>query len=92
MYLFALQNDVSGIYNATASGPVSNRYFMTILAKELSRPFFIPNVPSFALKLIYGELANVVLGGNNLSNEKILHEGFVFEYPDLNSALRNLLR
>ena len=64
---------------------------MKVLAKKLSRPFFVPNVPSFALKLFYGELAEVVLGGNNVSNEKILNAGFVFNYPDLNSALENLL-
>ncbi len=91
LYLFALENEISGAYNASSTETVSNKEFMKRVSKILSRPFFVPNVPAFALKLVFGELAEVVLGGNNLSNEKILQEGFVFEYPDLNSALENLL-
>ena len=90
MYLYIIETELSGIYNAVATQPVTNKKFTELLAQNLSRPYFLPNVPSFLLRLGLGELSDILLGGNNVSNEKILKEGFVFKYPDLNSALKNL--
>ena len=91
LYLFALQNNIKGSFNAVSSEPVTNKTFMKNVASVLSRPFFLPNVPALFLKIGLGELSDVLLGGNKVSNEKIMREGFVFQYPDLNSALKNTL-
>ena len=91
MYLFALDKNIKGAYNAVATNPVTNKEFMKLISKALSRPFFLPKIPSFLLKLGLGELADILLGGNRVSNEKIIHEGFTFNYPELNSALNNIL-
>jgi NAD dependent epimerase/dehydratase family enzyme len=52
---------------------------------------FLPNVPSFALKLALGEMSQAVLGGNKVSNERITNHGFEFKYKELMPALQNLL-
>ena len=90
LYLFAIENSILGAFNASASQTLTNREFMARLAKSLSRPYFMPVVPAFLLKGFLGEMAGLVLGGNNASNEKILGEGFEFTFPGINSALENL--
>lgn len=76
-----------GAYNAVAPEHVSNRQFSEQLAKSLRKPFFAPNVPAFLLKLRFGRMANVLLEGSRVSNDKLLTTGFVFNYPALSEAL-----
>jgi uncharacterized protein len=89
MYIFALENEsLSGVYNAVAPQPVTNKTFIMELAKRLKGRFFIPlYVPSFALEIVLGEKSVEVLKSNNVSCEKIQAAGFSFLYPDLKSAL-----
>lgn len=91
LFQFAIENPVTGVYNAVSPQPVANKEFMKALSNTLNKPFFLPNVPSFLLKLKMGEMASMILGGNRVSAEKIQDEGFTFEYPELKSALENLL-
>jgi uncharacterized protein (TIGR01777 family) len=76
-----------GVYNAVATHPVRNNDFVKTLGKILKRPIWAPNVPKFALKLLLGERAQLVAGGNLVSNERLLSNGFQFEFNDLESAL-----
>ncbi len=78
---------LTGTYNAVASDDTTSQSFSKILAKSLSKPFFMPKVPSFLLKLIFGEMANVLLEGSRVNNQKLLDTGFVFKYPNLKVAL-----
>ena len=92
MYQAAIEHETyEGVYNAVAPKPVTNEEFSKTIAKVLNKPFFLPNVPSFALKLVFGELAGLVLGGNKVSSRKIEETGFTFHYRDVEAALRNLL-
>lgn len=62
------------------------------IADVLKRPLLMPNVPAFALKLLFGEMAITVLGGNYVINKRIADEtSFTYNYADLNLALKNLL-
>lgn len=83
----------NGVYNAVAptAEQCTNAEFTKAIAQQLHRPFWPINVPTFALKLIVGEMAAVVVNGNKISNTKIENEGFRYEYPTLNVALKNLL-
>lgn len=81
----------NGIYNAVSSEETTNNSFSKQLARSLSKPFFLPNVPSFALKLAFGEMANVLLEGSRVNNRKLLETGFMLKYPTLSKALKNLL-
>jgi NAD dependent epimerase/dehydratase family enzyme len=53
------------------------------VAKELHRPLWAPNVPAFAIKLLFGEMSTVVLGSTKASAEKIEGAGFKFECPTI---------
>lgn len=79
-----------GPYNATAPAPVTNGEFTKLLADCLKRPAVLP-VPSWALKLALGEMAELVLGSQRVIPQRLLDQGFQFEYPDLKSALEQAL-
>lgn len=92
LYKAAIEQEAyQDTYNAVAPGPVTNEEFNKVAAKILNKPLFLPNVPSFALKLALGDMASVVLGGHKVSNQKIEATGFTFQYRDLEAALKNLL-
>lgn len=91
--IIALINNqaLSGIINATAPLPVTNQEFSKTLADTLNRPCFC-RVPKTVLKLILGELADLVLYGQNVVPDKLLKSGFSFRYPTLTSALENIFK
>ncbi|MEM6841956.1 MAG: TIGR01777 family oxidoreductase [Bacteroidota bacterium] len=93
LFIFALeQNDMKGVYNGVAPQPATNEELTKKTANVLNKPLFLPNVPAFALKLMLGEMSQVVTGGNRVSSQKIEEAGFKFEYTHLREALVDLLR
>ena len=90
--LFALENEkMQGTYNAVAPNPASNKEVVLAIAKEEKVKAFIPvHVPAFALKIRLGEMSIEVLKSATVSSEKIQNAGFIFQYPDLNSAIQQL--
>jgi len=79
-----------GAYNVTATEQPTNRDLMRAVATALGKPFFLPPVPGFALKLALGELANVILHGSRASNARLLATGFRFEHNTLSEALTSI--
>jgi len=93
MYEFTLKNpDLDGAFNAVAPEHATNRNLTEKAAQVLKKPLFMPNVPAFILKLIFGELSVAVLEGSRASCEKIKSAGFQFKFPDLKEALKDLLK
>jgi hypothetical protein len=92
MILWALDNEaVRGVYNATSPEPVRNRDFARALGRAMHRPAILP-APAFALRLLFGDMANeVLLGGQRVLPARAAREGFVFEYPNLDRALAHAL-
>lgn len=82
--------DLSGPVNVTAPHPLSMKDFCSALGKAVGRPSWLP-VPGFALKLIMGESACVVLEGQRALPRKLMDGGFRFKYADAPSALNDLL-
>lgn len=92
IYEYALQNnDMNGAFNAVSPQHTTNKNLTEKIAEVLRKPLFMPNVPGFVLKLIFGELADALLEGSRASSEKIQKAGFHFQYSDLKKALENLL-
>ena len=87
---FAALNNVSfqGIYNMTAPKPSTNYQFTKTLGKVLGRPTILP-VPTFMLKIVFGEGASILSDGQAAVPKRLLENGFVFDFPDLEGALRN---
>ena len=86
----AEDKNINGIYNAVAPAPITNKEFMKVLAQIFHRPMFLPAVPSVLLKLVLGEKASTVTEGQRVSCKKILDTGFIFQFPDLQSAFENI--
>jgi uncharacterized protein len=88
MVIWALTNTVvSGPLNVTAPHPATNREFTRTLGRAMSRPALIP-APEFALRVILGEMADVVVHGQRVLPAKAHELGFGFSYPLLEPALR----
>jgi len=84
--------EVRGAYNLTAPHAVTNREFAKTLARVLHRPALIPT-PGFPLRAVFGQMADeMLLGGQRVMPARLVAEGFEFEYPALESALRHALR
>jgi uncharacterized protein (TIGR01777 family) len=91
MMLAALQHESwTGPINATAPEPVSNREFSRALGSVLHRPSLLP-VPGAALRLLYGEMAEIVTTGARVVPAKPLVLGYQFRHPRLQGALRSAL-
>lgn len=93
LYITAIENEnLSGVYNAVAPQPVSNKELVLEIAHIEKGKFFIPlHVPSFVLKLILGEMSVEVLKSVTASCDKVHVEGFTFLYPSIEAALKKLL-
>lgn len=91
IFMHLLANGETDVFNGVAPDPVSNKAFTKKLAKAMKKPLFLPNVPSFVLKLMVGEMQVMLTGGNNVSSKKIEDVGFNFQYPSLDSALKELI-
>ncbi len=92
MYLFALKNEMAGVFNAVAPEHITNEQFIRTLAKVTRHRLIMPKVPAFLLRWIFGEMAIIVLEGSRISGEKIQRQSFTFSYSELNNAVVSLYR
>jgi uncharacterized protein len=91
MYLAALDSPgFAGPINASAPAPATNRDFSKALGKALHRPAAAP-VPGFTIKLMYGEMSQIVLTGVRMVPGRATELGYEFTHPDLDEALRDTL-
>jgi uncharacterized protein len=91
LYLAALSIDSwSGAINAAAPDPPTNREFSRALGRALRRPAIFP-VPALAVRLLYGDMAEIVLVGQRIVPARALEHGYAFEHTELEPALRDAL-
>ncbi len=90
MIIYALEKQLDDVFNAVAPNPVTNKELTKAIAQVMGKPLFMPNVPSFLLRTVFGEMASMILGGNKVSSEKIEQNGFKFSFASLYHALNNL--
>ena len=91
MLFYSLNNSkTNGTFNAVASEHINNAFFTQAVANQLNKKIWLPNVPSFVLKFIYGELANIILEGVRVDNQKIINDGFTFKFNTLKEALKDI--
>lgn len=84
---FVLSHDVSGPVNLTGPAPVTNAEFIRTLGRQLHRPTVLP-APALALRIVLGEFAGEVLGGQRAVPAALTRAGFDFEHESLDAALR----
>ena len=76
------------MFNAVAPQPVTNRTLSRSLAKAMQKPFWAPAPPAFALKLMLGEMACIVLDSQRIRSTRL--NDFSFQFPELEGALADL--
>lgn len=91
LFIVAIKNNWEGVYNGVSPYPTSQKEFAKTLAKVLGRPFFLPAVPRFFIRLVAGEMSVLVFNSQNVSAKKVLENGFSYTYPKLEKAMQSLL-
>jgi uncharacterized protein (TIGR01777 family) len=89
-FLFAIENNLEGIYNGVAPNPVSNTKLVKEIAKVLDKPLFLPNIPKFVMQTVLGEMSYLLFASQRVSSKKIEEEGFIFNHPSINNALETI--
>lgn len=83
---------MEGVYNATAPHSVTNREMVREIGKVLHRPVFFPPLPSFVLRTVLGEMADLLLQSQRVSSRRLQNSGFNFTYPALPGALNQIYK
>jgi uncharacterized protein (TIGR01777 family) len=90
-FAFLLKHpEISGPVNVCSPNPVRNKDLAKALGKALHRPSFIP-APAFMVKLVLGEFGSVILKGQRVIPKRLLENGFVFQYPDIEKTLQGIV-
>lgn len=88
---FCIENpEIDGAVNGTAPNPLTNDQFGRVVGRVAGRPHWMP-VPAFMMKWLFGELSVLLLEGQKVLPQKVVHHGFQFRYPTLEPALKQLL-
>jgi uncharacterized protein len=91
IYIKAIEDtQMTGAFNAVAPEHNTNKQFIEAIAHNLNKPFWFPKIPAIAIKVILGKMSEMILTGSRISSDKIKKTGFVFRYPNLESALGQL--
>ncbi len=88
IYIKAIEDSkMQGAYNGVAPDHITNRDVMKALADAFNRPFWAPRVPAFAMKILFGEMADILLKGSRISADKIKEAGYEFRLTDFKNAV-----
>jgi uncharacterized protein len=90
-FVFLLKHpEISGPVNLCSPNPIRNKDLAKALGRALHRPSFLP-APGFMIKLVLGEFGSVILEGQRVVPRRLLENGFVFQYPNIDKALQNIV-
>lgn len=84
-------NQTSGISNIVAPAPITNKEFTKSFAKELSRPAIF-SIPFFVLKILLGKASVLLTESPQVEPKYLLEAGFEFKFPDIDSAMREIVK
>jgi len=87
MFLFTIDQNLTGTYNGVATNPVQQSLLIKTLAEVLKKPLWLPNVPKFVMQAILGEMSYLLFASQQVSSKKIEDNGFNFRYPNVLKAL-----
>lgn len=91
IFLTAVENNWSGVFNAVAPNAVTNQVLSKEIATVLKKPFFMPNVPRFVMQMALGEMHEILFSSQHVSAAKVQSKGYEFKFPTLKMSLKNLL-
>lgn len=91
IFIHILKQQLTGIYNGVAPNPVDNTGLTKAIAKQLDKPLVLPNIPKFTMKIMLGEMHQLLFESQNVSSKKIEDSGFKFQFNTIEDALSDLL-
>lgn len=92
IYMKAVENQrMHGVYNAVTEDHKTNKEFIEILADSLNKKVWLPPIPSVLLKIIFGNRSQLLLAGSRVAPKKLMNINFNYKYPDLKSAMSDLV-
>ncbi len=87
-----IESDQDGVFNATAPNSVTNKSFVRLLSQSVNRPAFM-DLPSFLVKILFGDMGEeLLLKGQNVSPARLEKQGFSFQFPTLEMALKDIVK
>ena len=92
IYIHLLEGDLPvGVYNGVAPESVTNKELTDLLAQALNKTLWLPNIPSWVLRLLYGKMSALLLNGSRVSAEKLSANGFEFKCPTIRRAIASII-
>ena len=91
VYDFVIGRRSEGTYNAVSPNPVSNHDLSSELSRLFGCPFMIP-IPVFMIRLMYGEASRVLTSSKLVYPQRLIEEGFKFNYPLIKESLKHLVK
>jgi len=92
IFVKAIEDEnMQGVYNGVAPEHLTNKQLTKAIAKGLKKPYFLPNIPSFILRTVFGEMSIILLKGSRITASKIIQKGYQFKFPDIESAMKKLI-
>jgi uncharacterized protein len=93
MFVWAIENEkIEGTYNAVAPNPLTNYELTEAISTAKGGGYLMLPTPAFALRMVMGEMADVVLNSTRVSAQKIENQGFRFQFREILPALRDLFK
>ncbi len=90
IFLFAVENELTGVFNGVAPNPVTNSKLVKEIAKAVNKPLILPNIPELVMRALLGEMAYLLFASQRVSCKKIEEAGFHFLYPNVCVALKEI--
>ncbi len=91
MFMFVMQEELFGVFNAVAPNPVSNKKMTNSIAKKLNKKILFPNIPKLVMKLFLGEMHILLFSSQRVCSDKISKTGFNFKYDNISSAIDDIV-
>ena len=93
LFIYALENEqFTGTFNGGSPNPERNKPFTQKVADAMDKTALLAPGPAFVMRLAMGEMADTILNSNRISAEKVLASGFEFQFPELEGAVRDLIK
>ncbi|WP_062059736.1 TIGR01777 family oxidoreductase [Aquimarina longa] len=91
MFMFVIQENLIGVFNAVAPNPVSNSKLTLAIAEKVDKKIIFPSIPKVIMKLILGEMHTLLFSSQRVCSSKISDSGFEFDYDNIVSAVDTLI-
>lgn len=90
IFVFLLENNYGGVFNAVAPNPVKQNKMIQEIARLQNKPLWLPNIPEFVMRLILGDMTTLLFDSQRVCSKKIQDLGFTFDYPNISGALSEI--